>query len=115
MTIREFLNTVVSANISDEITNYAKSRIAYLDKQNAKRAATPSKTAIANEPIKAQIVELVKASAKPMFASEIGTALTLSTQKVSALCRQLVEAELLSVSDMKVKGKGSQKAYTVRG
>lgn len=115
MTIREFLNTIISANISAEATAFAQAEIEKLDKRNAKRAATPSKTAIANEPIKAQIVELVKASAKPMFASEIGTALTLSTQKVSALCRQLVKAELLSVSDMKVKGKGSQKAYTVRG
>jgi hypothetical protein len=53
-----------------------------------------------------------------MVASAIGTALTteevkVSTSKASALCGQLVKAEVLAVEDIKVKGKGTVKQYSI--
>ncbi len=112
MTTREFLNSVISANISDDVTAQAQARIANLDKRNAKRAATPSKTAVANEPIKASIVDLfVNGGSKT--ASEVAVALTITTQKASALLRQLVENGTLTSTEVKVPKKGKCKAYAL--
>ena len=48
-----------------------------------------------------------------MVASAIAERLEISTQKVSALCRQLVESKKLKVEDVKIPKKGKQKAYMV--
>ena len=37
----------------------------------------------------------------------------ISTSKASSMCRQMVEENRLVASDVSVKGKGKQKAYTV--
>ena len=113
MTTREFLNAIVSANLSDEMTEKANALIASLDKRNSARKAKPSKTAVANEPIKQAIVEYLTANGQKV-ASEIGEGLNISTQKASALCRQLVEGGVLSVNDVKVAKKGTLKAYSVK-
>jgi Fic family protein len=112
MTTREFLNSVISANISDDVTAQAQAMIANLDKRNAKRASTPSKTAVANEPIKASIVDLF-AKGESKTASEVAVALTITTQKASALLRQLVENGTLTSTEVKVPKKGKCKAYTL--
>ena len=117
MTNREFFTAVSAGIINDEVIAHATSAIEKMDTVNANRKSTPSKTAIANEPIKAAIVELLKSNGA-MVASAIGTALTtpeleISTSKVSALCRQLVEAKVLSVEDVKIPKKGSVKQYSI--
>lgn len=112
MTTREFLNSIISANISDDVTAQAQAMIANLDKRNAKRAATPSKTAVANEPIKASIVDLF-ANGGSKTASEVAVALTITTQKASALLRQLVENGTLTSTEVKVPKKGKCKAYAL--
>lgn len=113
MTTREFLNAVIGANINDDVTAHAQAMIEALDKRNAKRAATPSKTAMANEPIKAQIVELLGSGAKT--AAEVGTALGLTTQKASSLLRQLTEAQTVVSADVKIPKKGKCKSYSLVG
>ena len=113
MTTREFLNAIVSANLSDEMTEKANALIASLDKRNSARKAKPSKTAVANEPIKQAIVEYLTTNGQKV-ASEIGEGLNISTQKASALCRQLVEGGVLTVNDVKVAKKGTLKAYSVK-
>lgn len=112
MTTREFLNSVISANISDDVTAQAQAMIANLDKRNAKRASTPSKTAVANEPIKASIVDLFT-NGESKTASEVAVALTITTQKASALLRQLVENGTLTSTEVKVPKKGKCKAYAL--
>lgn len=109
MTNREFLNAIVDANLSDEITTRAHELLAQMDKRNAKRASTPSKTAVANEPLKAEIVKIVADGNKT--ASEVGMALEISTQKASALLRQLVENGTLYAEEVKVPKKGKVKSY----
>lgn len=113
MTNREFFSAIANSNISAELVAFANDAIAKLDARNEKRASTPSKTALANEPIKASILDLLVSGSK--VASEIGVALEISTNKASALCRQLVECGKLSVTDVKVKGKGSVKSYSLSG
>ena len=111
MTTRELLNTVINANLSDEVTEKAQALLLQLDKRNEKRASTPSKTAIANAPLKQSIIKLI--SEKNMTAPEVGVALEVSTQKASALLRQLCEDGVLTSEEIKVPKKGKMKSYSL--
>ena len=114
MTNREFYNAIINAQVSAEVKDFAKTALSKLDERNAKRASKPSKVAIANEPIKAAIVQLLSGSKGSYFmASDIATAVDISTSKASSLCRQLVEDEEIVSTDLKVKGKGKVKGYMV--
>lgn len=118
MTMRKYHEAVAAIpNAPADVVAKAKAELAKMDAANAKRQSKPSKTALANEPIKAAIIELLTAKGA-MVASAIGAALTtgeveVSTSKASALCGQLVKAEVLRVEDVKVKGKGSVKQYSI--
>lgn len=107
MTNREFFESVINGTITEEAVEKAKSLLEALDKRNAKRAERPSKTAIANEPIKAEIAKVL--TTEPMTASTIAKLVEISTQKASALLRQMD----VNVTDVKVKGKGTQKGYFI--
>ena len=107
MTTREFFENVITMVEDAEIQEKAKALIEALDRRNAKRAERPSKTAIANEPIKAEIAKIL--TNEPMLASEIAQKIEISTQKASALLRQMD----VKVTDVKVKGKGTQKGYFI--
>jgi hypothetical protein len=117
MTNREFYSNISKGIVNDEVIAHAVEAIAKMDTANANRKSKPSKTSVANEPIKAAIVELLTTNGA-MVASAIGAALTngeveVSTSKASALCGQLVKAEVLAVEDIKVKGKGTVKQYSI--
>ena len=113
MTSREFFNAVIEGNISDEIKDFAKSQIEKLDSKNAKRKSTDSKTQKENKAIKETLLATMEKD-KVYTASEISgmeiEGIT-STQKASALLRQMVETGTLTSEDVKVKGKGKVKGY----
>ena len=106
MTNREFYNAVISNEITEEVIAHAQNALVKLDERNAKRANTPSKTQIANEPIIKAIAEVL--TSEPMLASEIASAVGISTPKASALAKKV---EGVNITDVKVKGKGTQKGY----
>ena len=106
MTNREFYNAVITNAITEEVIAHAQNALVKLDERNAKRANTPSKTQIANEPIIKAIAEVL--TSEPMLASEIASAVGISTPKASALAKKV---EGVKVTDVKVKGKGTQKGY----
>ena len=108
MTRREMFTEIANGNITEEIKEMALAEIAKMDARNAKRSATPSKTAIANEPIKEAIANVL--GYEPMTAKEIAEGVGISVQKASALLRQI---EGLNVTEVKVKGKGKVKGYSV--
>lgn len=118
MTKREFLNEVIAVidGTSEvdvlELKEFAKAEIVKLDERNASRSSKPTKTQIENEPIKEKILEVLSTGER-MVASAIAERLEISTQKASALCRQLVESKKLKVEDVKIPKKGKQKAYMV--
>ena len=119
MTKREFLNEVIAVidgtsevNVL-ELKEFAKAEIVKLDERNASRSSKPSKTQLENEPIKAAIVEFLTGKDWTV-ASVIGEALEISTQKASALCRQLVADKALVEMEVKIPKKGKQKAYMVQ-
>lgn len=118
MTKREFFNEVIAVidgtsevNVL-ELKEFAKAEIVKLDERNANRSSKPTKTQIENEPIKEKILEILSTGER-MVASAIAERLEISTQKASALCRQLVESKKLKVEDVKIPKKGKQKAYMI--
>lgn len=113
MTGREFFKVVIEANVSDEVTAFAQKGIETLDKRNAKRASKPSKTAEANAPIKANILAVLSDTDKVLTAAQVATAIGVSTQKASALLRQMVDEGRAVSTEVKVKGKGKCKAYAL--
>ena len=111
MTEREFLTNIINGTLTDAVKEYATNGIAKLDAKNDKRKNTKSKEQIANDAVKEQIVAyLANGSA---VAASVATALSITTQKASALCRQLVDDGKVSVKDIKVKNKGTVKEYSL--
>lgn len=112
MTEREFLTGLNKETMNDAQKEYITERIAKLDERNVKRKNTPTKTQKENEGVMNTIVATLVANGK-MFASEIATAVGISTQKVSGLCKLLVDSNRIKVEDVKVKNKGTLKQYSV--
>lgn len=112
MTEREFLNKVIETIKDSTIQEYANGRLQKLDSKNESRRNTLTKTQKENEKLLPTIKEIVAKNGS-MIASEIGTALKISTQKASALCRQLVNKDELESIEIKVKSKGRVYSYSL--
>lgn len=112
MTNREFYNAILSADLNDELKAFASDAIAKLDARNEKRSSKPSKTAIANEPIKVAIAEYLNGK-ENVLAADVAVGVEISVQKASSLLRQMVESGQLTVTEIKVPKKGKCKAYTL--
>lgn len=106
MTQREFYTAVIADTQNEELKAFATESIAKLDERNAKRASKPSAKQKENEPIVKAISEVL--TSEPMLASKIAELCGISTAKASALAKKV---EGVSVTDVKVKGKGTQKGY----
>ena len=89
----------------------AKSEIAKLDATNAKRAEKAKEKAAENLPIKNAIFDFLVANGTKTTA-EVAVGVGESTPKASAMLRQMVDEGRLAASEVSVKGKGKQKAYT---
>lgn len=113
MTQREFYNSVINAEISEEMTTFARERIAVLDKRNHTPSKADKEKAEQNGLHKAKMIGVLRASETAMPASEIAAAVEISTQKASALLRQLVADGQAVQSEIKVKGRGKVKAYAL--
>ena len=100
---------VTSETYDEEIIEMAQKEIIKMDEKNAKRRNGISKKAQENEPIKVAIHDFLKGCEDPTTASAIAEKVEISTQKASALLRQMD----VKVTDVKVKGKGTQKGYTL--
>ena len=113
MTSREFFTAVIEGKINDEIKEFAQLQIEKLDSKNAKRKTTESKTQKENRDIKTSLLATMEKD-KVYTASEVAgmeiEGIT-STQKASALLRQMVETGPLTSEEVKVKGKGKVKGY----
>lgn len=112
MTYREFYTAIVNGEITAEVVAKATEEIAKLDTRNANRASRPSKVALANEPIKASILEFL-ANGETHIAKEIGEAVGITTFKASALCGQLAKDGKVVASEVKLPKVGKRVAYTL--
>lgn len=116
MTKREFFEHVI-ANESNgiEVIEFARGEIAKADERNAKRKGQPSKSAKANEPIKAEIVEVLKGSTEPLYAEQILPLMSeeYGLPKVRSLCTRLATEGILAKSKAKVEIDGKKVERTV--
>ena len=120
MTNREFLNTIIATEtLPVEIREHAQKSLETLNARNAKRAATPSKTQLANEPLKQKIFAELKKIDEFRTASEVCSWFGLgedgkpamSVQKASSLLRQLESEGCVEKTEVKVPKKGKMKGY----
>lgn len=110
MTIRIFLENVIKAEISDEMTAFAKERIAKIDEKNEKKKSATSAKKAENSEIKNTILASMESGIE-YKASEIGTTFGISTQKASQLLVQLEKDGILTATEKREKGKGKVKFY----
>lgn len=114
MTQREFFTAVINSDVAEHLKDYAQTQIEKLDKRNATRSSKPNKTQVENEGIKKDILEVLSENGG-MFASDIAKALDISTNKVASLCKQLVDDEKITVTEVKVPKRGKVRQYSVVG
>jgi len=110
-TRREMLNAVAAGMVNEEVAAWARDEIAKMDRANEVRRNKMSKKAKENLPI----IEAIKGvlTDEPQTATMIGEKVGISTQKASALLRQIVDAGNATKVNVKIKGKGTQKGYLV--
>ena len=111
MTRREFL-TKVAAMEDVELSEFAQNELEKMDTANEKRKEKVSKKAEENQPLIDHIVSEIL-TAEPMLTCDVAAAMELTTPKTSALCRAAVAQGKAIQHDVKVKGKGTQKAYSL--
>ena len=115
MSMRKYHEAVLAIpGCPADVAEKARAEIAKLDATNAKRAEKVREKAAENQPIKNAIYEFLVANGTKTTA-EIAAGVEVlggSSPKASAMCRQMVEEDRLTVADVTVKGKGKQKAYT---
>lgn len=110
-TNRDGFTAIINGEITEGVALWAKHELEKLDARNDKRKNTKSKAQIENEGIMTAILETLAGGA--MVASEIASAVGISTQKASALCKLLVDGGKVAVADVKAKGKGTVKQYSL--
>lgn len=131
MTQREFFEVVLngSAKVSykngddtvfktvdvndPDIKEYAKSAIDKLNAKNEKRKTEGSKTAKANVAVKEDIMKIFEENPQTVFtAKNIADKMDISTQKSSALLRQLTDK--IDVFEVKDEKKNKVKGYQLK-
>lgn len=112
MTKREFLTAIATMETVDaEIKEFAEKEIHALDARNAKRLTTPTKKQIENEELKNKILDMFKGQ-EEVIARTIAEKMEITTSKASALCRQLVAEEKISVTNVIGEKSRLVKGYT---
>lgn len=111
MTNRDFYSAIINGTINDEVVAKATEELNKLDARNDKRRNTLSKEQLANEELKKTMVTIIDSG--KLTASEIAKEMGISTQKVSALAKQLVDNGTLVKEEVAVKGKGKVLAYSL--
>ena len=104
MTQREFFTAVINGEINEEVTAFASESLVKMDNRNAKRV---EKNANAHADEKAQILAVLTET--PQLASDIATAVGMTTAKVSGLLGRM---DNITVGETKVKG-GKRKVYSL--
>ena len=114
MTNREFLEAIKNGTINADVQAHATAEIEKMNARNEKRATTPSKTAVANEPLKVKIVEFLTEKNEQILTSVIGEAVGISTAKASALCKQLADDGKIVGEEVKVPKIGKRMVWKIK-
>ena len=112
MTKREFYTAFMKGEIDEQVKLLATEELEKMDAVNEKRRNTLSKKAQENQPLLQQITNEILTE-EPKTATDVAAILNVSVQKASGLLRRLVEDGKAVKVDVKIKGKGTQKGYTI--
>ena len=113
MTTREILTIIANGKATEETATWAAKEIEKLDARNAKRKETPSKTALANAPLKEAIYKYLCENEGEFTSNDLGAVIDASFNKAGALARQLVAEGKVKEKEVKIPKKGVRKAYFV--
>jgi Fic family protein len=101
-------------DLTDEVKEFAKASIAKLDKKNENRKNSTSPNQVKNEDFKSNIYDDMIAEPNRVFtAKEIADKYGVSTQKISALLRQIVDTGAIKSFDTKDSKKNKVKGYQI--
>lgn len=110
MTIREFYNEVINANINDDITAKAQELIAALDVRNEKRKSTESKEKKEAAARRDAVLEFLKVQTEPVTRDTIAGVLDMTPAQASAACKSL--GDMVVKVEIKVD-KARKVAYSI--
>ena len=111
MTRRERLEMVIAGNITEELVEECKVELEKLNASNASRK--PTERQVVNGQIAETILGFL--TDEPMFVDVIVANLggDYTRQRVSGILTTLVKDGKVHSEDVKVKGKGKRKAYSL--
>lgn len=112
MTIREFYNEVINANINDDLTNKATELIAALDARNDKRKSTESKEKKEAAERRNAVLEFLKTHEGAFTRDMIAFEIDMDPAKVTGACTALIKDGLVTKSEIKVE-KSRKVAYSI--
>ena len=112
MTIREFYNEVINANVSEDMTNKATELLAALDARNEKRKGTESKEKKEAAERREVVLEFLKTHEGSFTRDQISFEVDMDPAKVSGACTALVKSGLVTKSEIKVE-KSRKMAYSI--
>lgn len=115
MTRRQRLEAVIAGNITEELIEDCKAELAKLDERSA-RANEEAKTSanyVENKRYEELICEVL--TEEPIQIDELAERIgsTLTRQRLTAICTNLIREGKIQSCDVKVKNKGKRKAYYV--
>ena len=113
MTRRQRLEAVISGNITEELIESCREELAKLDLRSADAMEKAKDTAHYNENKEYEERILNVLCADPMQIDELAERIdsTLTRQRLTAICTNLIREGKIFSCDVKVKGKGTRKAY----
>ena len=111
MTRRERLEMVIAQNITEELIEECKVELEKLNASNASRKPTAHQ--VENVKVGEDILAIL--TDEPKFVEEVLAGLEgeFTRQRVSGILTNLVKEGKVHSEDVKVKGKGKRKAYTL--
>ena len=112
MTIREFYNEVINANINEDMTNKASELIAALDARNEKRKGTESKEKREAADRRNAVLEFLKTHEGAFTRDQISFEIDMDPSKVTGACTALIKEGLVVKSEVKVE-KSRKIAYSI--
>ncbi len=117
MTRRQRLEMVIRGEISEELVEDCKRELEKLDAKLVSIAekAKTTENYVENKEYEERILAALGAATEPMQIDELGEKVnsTLSRQRLTAICTNLIREGKIKSCDVKVKGKGKRKAYYI--
>lgn len=117
MTRRQRLEAVIRGEITEELIEDCKVELAKLDERSARANQVNKESAnyLENKEYEERICAALREMSEPVQVDELAEHIgsTLTRQRLTAICTNLIREGRIKSCDVKVKNKGKRKAYYV--